>query len=157
MKPTILKPGQGRTIALVGDVYRFIATGEVTNGKYAQFEAIVPPGGGPPPHYHTREEEGFFIIEGEIAFQIGDQRLIATAGTFANMPIGTPHAFKNESNRPARMLITLVPAGLEKGFFEVGTPLPDGATTGLPATKEQIETLLAMASQYGVHFLPPGQ
>ena len=157
MNPTIHKPGEGRTITLVGDVYRFMATGEDTGGKYAQFEAIVPPGGGPPPHYHTREEEGFYIIEGEIAFQIGDQRLLASAGLFANMPVGTPHSFKNESDRPARMLITMAPAGLEKGFFEVGTPLPDGATTGLPPTKEQIERLMAMAPKYGVHFLPPGQ
>ena len=157
MNPTIHKPGEGRTITLVGDVYRFMATGEDKGGKYAQFEAIVPPGGGPPAHFHTREEEGFYIIEGEIAFHIGDQRLIASAGMFANMPVGTPHSFKNESDRPARMLITMAPAGLEKGFFEVGTPLPDGATTSLPPTKEQIERLMAMAPKYGVHFLPPGQ
>ena len=45
---TIRKPTEGRTIAVVGDVYRFLATGEDTNGKYAMWEAIVPPGGGPP-------------------------------------------------------------------------------------------------------------
>ena len=157
MNPTIRKPGEGRTITLVGDVYRFLATGEDTNGKYALFDAIVPPGGGPPPHVHSREEEGFYILEGEISFMIGDKRLVASAGMFANMPVGTPHSFKNESDRPARMLVTIAPAGLEKGFFEVGTPLPDGATTGLPSTKEQIERLLAMAPKYGVHFLLPGQ
>ena len=46
--PTIRKPAEGRTVAVVGDVYRFLATGEDTNGKYANWEAIVPPGGGPP-------------------------------------------------------------------------------------------------------------
>src|SRR5438132_7538016 len=56
--PVIRKPAQGRTVAVVGDVYRFLATGEDTNGKYALWEAIVPPGGGPPPHVHSREEEG---------------------------------------------------------------------------------------------------
>ena len=65
-QPTLRKPGEGRTIAVVGDVYRFLATGEDTNGKYALWEAIVPPGGGPPPHVHSREEEGFYILEGEI-------------------------------------------------------------------------------------------
>ena len=48
MQPTLRTPTEGRTIAVVGDVYRFLATGEVTNGKYAMWEAIVPPGGGPP-------------------------------------------------------------------------------------------------------------
>src|SRR3954466_15039973 len=49
MNPTIRKPAEGRTLAVVGDVYRFLATGEDTDGKYALWEAIVPPGGGPPP------------------------------------------------------------------------------------------------------------
>jgi hypothetical protein len=46
---------------------------------------------------------------------------------------GTPHSFKNESARPARMLITVAPAGLEQMFFEVGVPLVEGATTAPPA------------------------
>src|SRR5437667_936496 len=110
-QPTLRTPTEGRTIAVVGDVYRFLATGEDTNGKYALLEAIVPPGGGPPPHVHSREEEGFFIVEGEITFMINGERGVATAGMFANMPVGTPHAFKKESNRPAKMLISLAPAG----------------------------------------------
>ena len=78
-QPTLRQLGEGRTVAVVGDVYRFLATGEDTNGKYALWEAIVPPGGGPPPHVHSREEEGFYILEGEITLQIGDKRLVATA------------------------------------------------------------------------------
>ena len=102
MKPTIRTPAEGRTIAVVGDVYRFLATGEDTNGKYALWEAIVPPGGGPPPHVHSREEEGFYILEGEITFHVGDERIVATAGMFANMPVGTPHSFKNESAKSSQ-------------------------------------------------------
>src|SRR6187431_2609597 len=97
-KPTVRTPTEGRTIAIVGDVYRFLAVGEETNGKYAIWEAIVPPGSGPPLHVHSREEEGFYILEGEITFQIGEEPKVATAGMFANMPVGTPHSFKNESN-----------------------------------------------------------
>src|ERR1700736_108717 len=103
-KPVIRKPGEGRTIAVVGDVYRFLATGEDTNGKYALWEAVVSPGGGPPPHVHSREEEGFYILEGEVTFFIDDQRLVLGGGMFANVPIGTLHAFKNESAEHARML-----------------------------------------------------
>jgi quercetin dioxygenase-like cupin family protein len=94
-KPTLKKTSEGRTIAVVGDVYRFLATGEESNGKYAMREAIVPPGGGPPPHVHSREEEGFYILEGEITFQIGEKRIVATAGMFANMP-GRDAAFVQE-------------------------------------------------------------
>src|SRR3954451_16189412 len=124
-QPTLRPLGKGRTIALVGDVYRFLATGEDTSGKYALFEAIVSPGGGPPSHVHSREEEGFYVLEGEITFTVNGERVVAVAGTFANMPVGTPHSFKNESDKPARMLISVAPAGLEKMFFEVGVPLTE--------------------------------
>jgi quercetin dioxygenase-like cupin family protein len=136
-------------------VYRFLATGEDTDGKYALWEAIVPPGGGPPPHVHSREEEGFYILEGEITFQIGDQRLVASAATFANMPVGTAHSFKNESGKTARLLISVAPAGLEKMFFEFGVLLPEGSTTALPPTKEEIEKLLAVAPKYGIEIKLP--
>src|SRR5215475_10027396 len=157
MTPTIRKPNEGRTIAVVGDVYRFLAVGADTDGKYALWEATVPPGGGPPPHVHSREEEGFYILEGEITFFIGDQRLVASAGTFANMPVGTPHWFKNESNKPAKMLISVAPAGLEQMFFEFGVPLAEGATTTLPPTKEEIEKLMAIAPKYGIEVRLPGR
>ena len=154
-RPTLRTPTEGRTIAVVGDIYRFLATGDDTNGKYALLEAIVPPGGGPPPHVHSREEEGFFILEGEITFTINGERVVATAGMFANMPVGTPHSFKNESNRPANMLISLAPAGLEKMLFEFGVPLTEGATSALPPTKEEIEKLLTIAPRYGIEIRLP--
>src|SRR5579871_3636938 len=148
---------EGRTMAIVGDVYRFLATGDDTNGKYALFEALVGPGGGPPAHVHSREEEGFYILEGEITFTINGERIMATAGMFANMSVGTPHSFKNESTKPSKMLIFVAPAGLERMFLEVGVPPLEGATTALPPTKEEIETLLAVAPKYGVEIRLSGQ
>src|SRR5437870_995721 len=154
--PTLRTASEGRTIAVVGDVYRFLATGDDTNGRYAMWEAIVPPGGGPPPHVHSREEEGFYILDGEITFHIGEKKIVVTAGMFANMPVGTPHSFKNESSKSAKMLISVAPAGLERMFFEVGVPLPEGVTTALPPTKDEIEKLLAVAPRYGIEIkLPP--
>src|ERR1700722_11284710 len=151
----IRKTSEGRTVAVVGDVYRFLATGDDTNGKYAVWEAIVPPGGGPPPHVHSREEEGFYILEGEITLFIGDQRLIVSAGMFANMPVGTPHSFKNESGKPARMLISVAPAGLEKMFFESGVPVPAGMAPAAQPSKEEIERLLEIAPRYGIEIRLP--
>ena len=116
----IRNPGEGRTIAVVGDVYRFLATGEDTDGRYALWEALVPPGGGPSPHVHSREEEGFYILEGEITFTIDGERVVATAGMFANVPV------------------------------------PPGATTAAPPTKEEIEGLLVVAPRYGIEIKLPG-
>ena len=107
------------------------------------------------PHVHSREEEGFYVLEGEITLQVGDKRLVAGPGMLANMPVGTLHSFKNESSRPAKMLISVAPAGLEQMFFEFGVPLPEGSTTALPPTKEEIEKLLAVAPKYGIEIRLP--
>jgi mannose-6-phosphate isomerase-like protein (cupin superfamily)/SAM-dependent methyltransferase len=155
-QPILRTPTEGRTIAVVGDVYRFIAVGEETGGRYALWEAIVYPGGGPPTHVHSREEEGFYILEGEITFQISEKRIVASAGMFANMPVGTPHSFRNESGKPAKMLISVAPAGLEQMFFEIGVPVEKGATTAPSLTKDEIERFLVVAPRYGIEVrLPP--
>jgi len=155
-QPTLCSPGKGRTVAVVGDVYRFLATGEDTDGRYALWETVVPPGGGPPPHVHSREEEGFYVLDGEITITVGGKRVVAAAGTFANLPVGMPHSLKNESDRPARVLVSVAPAGLEQMFFEAGVPLAEGATTAPPPTRAEIEKLLALAPSYGIEIRLPG-
>lgn len=152
---TVRRPSEGRTIAVVGDVYRFLATGEETGGRYAQWDAIVPPGGGPPPHVHSREEEGFLVLEGQITFTLDGRKLVAGPGVFATVSPGTPHAFKNETDRPGGMIITVAPAGCEEMFFEVGQPLAAGATTAPPPSKAEIEKLLHVAPKYGIEIRVP--
>jgi quercetin dioxygenase-like cupin family protein len=149
--------GEGRTIGVVGDVYRYLATGAETGGAYALIDAIVPPGGGPPPHVHTREVEGFFVLEGEVTFFLGEAKHVATAGAHVSVPIGTLHAFKNDSTAPARMLILVTPAGLEEMFLEVGVALESGATETAPPSHAEIERLLAAAPRYGVEIRLPGK
>ena len=100
--------------------------------------------------------ESHEVVAGPVTVQVGEERIVATAGMFANMPVGTPHSFKNESSKPARILISVAPAGLEKMFFECGVPLPEGSTTALPPTKEEIEELLAVAPSYGIEIRLPG-
>ena len=114
----------------------------------------MPPGEGPPPHIHSREEEGFYVLEGQITFQIGDERLTAGAGTYANMPIGSLHSFRNDTQQVARMLISVAPAGLEQMFFEVGRPIAADEPPG-PPTPEEIEKLLAIAPKYGIEIRLP--
>lgn len=153
---TLRTASQGTTVVTTGDIYRFLATGADTNQRYAMWEAIVPPGGGPPPHIHRNEEESFYILEGEITFQIGDRTLVATSGMFANMPVGLAHSFRNCSTAPAKMIISVMPAGLEQMFFEVGKVVPTGTTTAAPPSKEEIGRLIQVAPKYGIELLLAG-
>jgi quercetin dioxygenase-like cupin family protein len=151
----IRKPDEGRRIGIVGDVCRFLATGDETDGKYATFDVIVPPGGGPPPHIHSREEESFLVLKGEVTFQLDDDQIVASEGTFLNIPVGSLHCFKNETNEAARLLISVAPAGLEKMFLEVGQPLADDADSAPPPNQTDIAKLLEAAPRYGVEIRVP--
>lgn len=151
---TVVLPHEGELIHAGGDRYRFLATRETTDGKYGIWEAIVPPGGGPPPHRHSREEEGFYVVEGEVVVYAGDRRVVATPGSFVNMPVGTPHWFRNESDRPAKMLILVAPGGMEGMFRETGTPAAAaGPIPPLGAAEKQ--RIGEVAARYGIDILAP--
>jgi len=149
------EPGRAKTFSAVGDKYVILATGEQTGGAYCLADAFVPPGGGPPPHYHTREEESFYITDGEITFTVDGRTLVGTPGTFVQIPRGTPHAFRNASEKPARMLIMCAPAGFEKFMAEFATELPSADAPPVPASPGEIEKLLSVAPRYGIVMLPP--
>jgi len=148
-------PGQGKAYSAAGDKYVLLATGDQTGGAYCLADAYVPPGGGPPPHYHTREEESFFVIEGEITFTVDGRTVIGTPGTFVQIPRETPHAFKNASVQPARMLILCVPAGFDRFLAGFGTELPSADAPPLPPSPAEIEKLLRLAPDFGIVMLPP--
>lgn len=148
-------PGSGKTYSAVGDKYVMLATGEQTGGAYCLADATVPPGGGPPPHYHTREEEAFYVIEGEITFTVDGRTVAGTPGTFVQIPRGMPHAFRNNSGQPARMLVHCAPAGFEKFMAEFATELPSPDAPPVPPSHAEIEKLLRVAPNYGIVVLPP--
>ena len=73
--------------------------------------------GGPPLHLHTRQEEYFYVIAGEVLFQVGDSRRHLKAGDSILGPRGIPHTFAAIEGNPGRMLIAFTPAGKMEQFF----------------------------------------
>jgi quercetin dioxygenase-like cupin family protein len=105
-----LEPGEGDAFSAVGDVYRNLASSRQTGGVYTLHEIRVAPNNGPPPHIHPREDEFFFVLEGEVEFQIGDETITARPGTFIQGPRGIAHSFKN----------TNATAGAHAGVYYAG-------------------------------------
>ncbi len=101
-----------------GDVFRFLIDGEATGGRYTTWEVTVEPGNGPRQHVHDADES-FYVIEGELVFESGDERIPASAGDFIHIPAGTAHGFTNGPT-PARLLSSFYPAGAEHEFREAG-------------------------------------
>jgi quercetin dioxygenase-like cupin family protein len=132
-------------------------TGAESGGSYFTLLANVQPNAGPPPHVHHLEEEQFYVLEGELAFSVGDQTFQVRAGDFVHIPRETVHSFKN-GGTPARILATFSPAGIEGFFREVGEPVKDRFASPPAVTEETVaRLLLAEASGWKDHHdtLPP--
>jgi quercetin dioxygenase-like cupin family protein len=79
--------------------------------------------GGPPVHFHPHQEEWFYVMEGEVLFQVGNKRQRLRAGDSLLGPRGIPHGFVGVGEKPAHMLIAFSPAGkMEEFFREVAVP-----------------------------------
>src|SRR5207244_11576056 len=146
-------PGEGNAFSVVGDVYRILASSSQTGGVYTLVENRVSPNNGPPPHIHSREDESFFVLEGEIDFQIGDEKITARPGTFIQGPRDIAHSFKNNTQLPARMLGFVTPAGFENFFKEFAQPVASFDSPAIPASQDEVDKLLAAAPKYGLQIL----
>jgi quercetin dioxygenase-like cupin family protein len=128
---------------LLGDVYTFHITGAETDGKYAVLEITSPSGSGPPLHSHSKETESFYIIDGEFPFQYGDddnKKIAAKPGTFLHLKKNISHTYKNVGKSTGRLLFTILPAGFENFFAEVGV-LMDNEETFSPLAIDAIDIM----------------
>jgi mannose-6-phosphate isomerase-like protein (cupin superfamily) len=82
-------------------------------------DSTVPPGfPGPVRHRHAQMIDIFYVLEGELTFDLaGEQRALGTGG-FVLVPPGVVHTFANRGSVPARVLNILQPSGLEQYLKE---------------------------------------
>ena len=108
-------------------------------------------------HVHEREDEAFYVLEGGLSVRMGDEEFEAPAGSFAFLPRGIPHTFRS-SNDGARVLLLVVPSGLEGYFRALSRPaeamtLPPPAG---PSSAEQISAMEAALAEHGCSFVREG-
>ena len=137
------------------------ATAEQTGGQSSLVEILAPDGYGSVLHVHHQEDEGFYILEGEMTFYVGDQTLKAHPGSFLFGPKDVPHAFTVDKG-PARLLFVLSPAGFEDLIREMGEPareLTIPPQPEEPPDEAEMERMMTIAARYGGEILgpPPGQ
>jgi mannose-6-phosphate isomerase-like protein (cupin superfamily) len=155
MQAKITRPGEGRSIWVVGDRYTTLASGDETGGAYALIAAWVPPGGGPPLHLHHNEDEAFYVLEGDLVFEADGGRISAGPGAWVALPRGSRHRFQNVGPSPARMLVVVNPSGLERMFAEVGRDAKESSEDSGASMSEDIARLVAVAPRYGIEIFPP--
>ena len=82
-------------------------------------DIVVPPHtAGPPLHIHDFDE-AFYMVEGELIFQVEDTLETKRAGELSFAPRNVPHALANHSDAPARYVLVCTPAGFERHWARI--------------------------------------
>jgi quercetin dioxygenase-like cupin family protein len=94
------------------------AAADATGHALGLVETSIPFGHSTPLHVHREEDEAFYVLSGTVDFVCGDERFRSTAGAFVYLPRDIPHSFLGISDEPARVLVLVVPGGLEEAFAD---------------------------------------
>ncbi|HEX6026324.1 MAG TPA: cupin domain-containing protein [Solirubrobacter sp.] len=86
---------------------------------------------GPPLHAHDFDE-AFYVLEGELLFQVEDTIVAKRAGELSFAPGNVPHTLANHSDATARYVLVCAPAGLERHWAGEGGPIPEVTVVGPP-------------------------
>lgn len=93
---------------------RFLLGGHESDGEVAVMENSAPGRWqGPPLHRHDFDE-GFYVLAGELTFQLGEELLTAGPGEYVFAPRNAVHTLANRGEEPARYLLICTPAGFER-------------------------------------------
>ena len=127
------------------------ASAAETGGRYTLLEITAPPGLQTPLHVHYREDEGFYVLEGSVTIEVGDETVELGAGQHAFGPRDVPHRF-TVGPGGARMIWVLTPGGFED--FVVDVSAPAEAPTVPPASVLPPENAAEIVLRHGMELLP---
>ncbi len=122
----------------------FKATGASTDGRFEMMVLDVDYRFGPPLHVHEVQEDTFFILNGVLTAQIGDEIIELKEGDFATAPPGVPHTFTNTNQTEAARVVNVMTPGI--GF--------DHYITGAMSGVEHAE-MERLGKKYGVTVVGP--
>jgi quercetin dioxygenase-like cupin family protein len=137
----VLLPGEGISIAIPGFAATFKVVSRDTDGSHSVIETTVPAHApGPPLHIHRTMDEEFYILDGELTVQVGEQTVTAIRGAYAYVPRGVPHAFANHSDHSVTFLDIVHPAGFERYYRDLAAAYREAGDT---PSKETFAALFA--------------
>lgn len=147
----VLAAGHTRTAAplnIVGETTHALVAPTDSDGRLACFHLVAPPMSGPPLHVHSREDEWFYVLDGELVFELDGVVHTVAAGGSVFLQRGVVHRYQNFTERDARLLIVTTPGDFCRFFEAMDRITPPG---GLPS----MEQLLALDAEYGLTTLGP--
>jgi mannose-6-phosphate isomerase-like protein (cupin superfamily) len=152
LNPLAVSSDEGEARWWFGGLVVIKATAADTGGQMSLLEITEAPGFEAPLHVHHREDEGFWILEGDATFEVGDSTIEAHAGDYLFGPRGIPHRFSVGENG-CRLLFIMTPGGFEDLVMEMSEP---ALTRTVPPPSDEepdMERIQAIAMKYGCELL----
>jgi quercetin dioxygenase-like cupin family protein len=151
------EPGTGRGTWAMNSLFEHLL--ETPDGGTSPAVALVtqPPGVATPLHRHTRESEAFYVLDGALDYQAGDEQFHLYPGCFIHLPAGVPHAFRIRGDLPARFLAIVSPGALLHLYDEVGLPATELRLPGADGRPAEVEIprWAQAAPRYGLEVVGP--
>jgi mannose-6-phosphate isomerase-like protein (cupin superfamily) len=131
-----------------GSPHLFKADASTTGGRFDFIVGSFAPRTGPPLHLHRDQDDSFYLLEGTLTVQVGDEVFDIGPGDFLCVPPGVAHTFDNLHNgdEPVRAINVMTPGG----HFEMFQNMND-----VPAGPGQAERLRLVAEQHGTVIVGP--
>jgi mannose-6-phosphate isomerase-like protein (cupin superfamily) len=142
-RPIAVQPGSGRELTNLGVTHKL--TSDQTGGAYYLCEAVFGPESGSAFHIHHREDEVIYVVEGAIEIRLAHEKLLVPAGGVVHLPKGIPHALYNPLDSNLKIMVHVIPGGLENYFDEMESALQRG-----PLDRE---TFLSISKKHGLEWL----
>jgi len=138
-QPYALKAGEGWKYQLGIDF--ILKASEIRTGSGAAIlEYVTKQGEEPGSHTHASEDEMFYVMEGALTFQCGQESFDVERGGFIFLPRGIEHSYTIRSQDPVRLLV-------------ITSAVRDGATGGWGGFVSDLESgqgeLVAKPRQVG--------
>lgn len=135
-----IAPGTGREIRFGPN--RLTIKVEASSGsqQLGVFESVLPPGAEVFAHRHRDYEEAFYVLEGTIEYQLGEERVQVPTGGCVFAPAGVAHSFKNVGTMNAHHLVMTAPPQAVQLVEELGQAGPGGVVEVLARHHSELVT-----------------
>jgi len=150
--PMLVGKDEGEARWWFGSLAVIKTTAADTGGQLTLVEVTEPPGYEAPLHVHHHDDEGFWVLEGDVTFQIGDMTIEAHEGDYAFGPRDIPHRY-TVGDAGCRLLFIMVPGGLEDVLRATSEPAPSRTIPPPPEEPPDIDRLKEIVASHGYELL----
>jgi quercetin dioxygenase-like cupin family protein len=131
-----------------GSPHLFKAAAHDTEGRFDFLTMALAPMTGPPLHYHEEQDDTFYVLEGVLTVQAGEEILDLEPGDFLSIPPGVAHTFDNLHNGDelVRTINVMTPGGLFPTIEDMAR---------VPPGPEQADGINAATRRHGTVIVGP--